>query len=144
MAAALDVEAIVPGEAGPRPSALSGPLGQSGRDVEPGEGVGGRRDRLGARERGLDQRVEMVGLRGEGVGSGLAYPNRLLMKVRRVEPDDAGQGLTMGEARLRRHQGVRMPGRNLDMEAEHAVMADLEGRDSGLLAIARLEPGYGA
>src|SRR3546814_4005406 len=34
-----------------------------------------------------------------------------------------------------------MPGRHLDMIAEHAIVADLERGDSGLLTVAGLQPG---
>ena len=98
--------------------------------------------RGGHRERG--QFLEMRGLGGERMGAGLDHPARLRVEVGRVEADDAGQRLAVGEAAVRRHQPVGVPRRDLDMIAEHGIVADLERRDAGRLAVARLQRRDGA
>ena len=47
----------------------------------------------------------------------------------------------MGKAAVRSHQPIGMARANLDEIAQHAIVADLEARDSRLLAIARLHRG---
>ena len=64
---------------------------------------------------------------------------RLLVQVGRIEADHAGQRLAVGEAAVRRHQPVGVPGRHLDMIAEHRIVPDLQRRDAGRVAISRLE-----
>ena len=59
---------------GRRPAALGRALGQRRGDVEPGERVGGRGDRLGRAQRRLDQLLEMRRFGGERVRAGLADP----------------------------------------------------------------------
>ena len=83
----------------------------------------------------------MLGLDGERVGPGLGDAGRLLVQIGRVEAHHPGQRLAVGEARFRRHQPVGVARRHLDMEAEHGIVADLEHRDAGLVAVARLERG---
>ena len=63
------------------------------------------------------------------------------MQVGRVEADHAGQRLAVGEAAVRRHQPVGVARGDFDMIAEHGIVADLERRDPGRLAVARLERG---
>ena len=80
-------------------------------------------------------------LGGERVAAGLGDAARLFVQVERVEANRAGHRLAMGEAAVRRHQRVGMAGGHLDKIAEHAVVADLERGDAGLVAVARLERG---
>jgi hypothetical protein len=61
-----------------------------------------------------------------------------------VEPHRTGHGLAVGKAAVRRHQPVGVLGRYLDEIAEHAVVADLQRGDTGLVAVFRLQRGDGA
>ena len=95
-------------------------------DVDPGDRLGGRGD---LRRRGDRQRGQLLGVRGLGgerMRAGLDHAARFFVQLGRVEADDAGQRLAMGEAAVGRHQPVGVPGRDLDMIAEHGVVADLE------------------
>src|ERR1700709_2217102 len=78
-------------------------------------------------------------LGGERVRAGLPDLKRELVQRRGVEAGDAGERLAVGEAAVRAHQRVGMFGADLDMIAEHAIVADLEAGDAGLVAVARLE-----
>ena len=66
---------------------------------------------------------------------------RLVVKLGRVEADDAGERLAVGEAAVGRHQLVGMPRGHFDMIAENGVVPDLERADGGRIAIARFERG---
>ena len=98
-------------------------------DVDAGDGFGGRGDlrRRSDGERG--QLLGMRGLGGERVAAGLDHPARFLVQLGRIEADDAGQRLAMGEAAVGAHQLVGMPRRDFDMVAEHGVVADLQRAD---------------
>ena len=105
--------------------------GLARRHVDPRDGLGGRGDlrRGGDRERG--QLLEMRGLRRQRMPAGLDHAARFLVQLGRVEAHDAGQRLAMGEAAVGRHQPVGVPRRDLDMIAEHRVVADLERAIAG-------------
>ncbi len=84
--------------------------------------------------------LEMRGLGGERMGAGLADPQRLLVQIGRVEADDAGQGLAVGEARIRRHQPVGVARRHLDMDSRaHCCAGSSASRCRSRLAVARLQ-----
>ena len=106
---------------GRRPAAFGRALGMAGGDVDPGDGVGGGGDlrRGGERERG--QLLGMRGFGGERVRAGLDHPARFLVQLGRIEADHAGERLAVGEAAVRRHQLVGMPGAKLrhDSRARH-------------------------
>ena len=105
---------------------------------------GGGRDHFGAGQGLAGKRLEMRGFGNERASARLADPERLLVQVRRVEADHAGERLAVGEARFGHHQFVGVAGRHLDVEAEHIVVADLQRGDAGLAAVACLETGYRA
>ena len=131
MAAALDLETGMrrrcrAGTSRPRPRARRAPAATSSRASASAVAAIGSR----AAERGVDQLLEMRLPRRRARGApACATFDRLLVQRGRVEADDAGERLAVGEAavgapsadrrRLRRH---------LDMIAEHAVVADLERR----------------
>ena len=109
----------------------------------PGERVGGsRRSARAAAMACVGQLLEMRGLGGERMGARLRRPGSPAScrsgELKRTTP---GQRLAVGEARFGRHQRVGVPRRHLDMIAEHGIVADLERRDAGRVAIARLERG---
>ena len=83
-------------------------------------------------------------LGGERMTASLDHPARLGMEVGRVEADHAGQRLAVGEARFRHHQPIGMAGADLNVIAEHRIVADFEGRDAGCLAITRFQGSDGA
>ena len=141
MAAAFDLEAGLVGQVRQAPAAFRGAGGVARGNVDPGDRVGGRGDARGGGDGEAGQLLEMGGLGGERVGAGLDHSARLGMEVGRIEADHAGQRLAMGEARIRRHQPVGVPGADLDMIAEHRIVADLERRNAGCLAVARLQRG---
>ena len=60
------------------------------------------------------------------------------MEPQRVEPHRILHRLAVGKAAVGRHQPVSMARCDLDEIAEHAIVADLECRDAGFIAIARL------
>ena len=141
MPPALDLEAGLVGELRRAPSAFGGAVSVAGGDVDAGNGVGGGGD---LRRGGYGEGRQLLGVRGFGgerVGAGLDHPARFLVQLGRIEADHAGQRLAMGEAAVRRHQPVGVPGRDLDMIAEHRIVADLERSDSGRVAIFGLERG---
>ena len=72
-------------------------------------------------------------LGGERVVAGLRDRVASVVQLGRVEADHAGQRLAVGEAGVgdQRVGGARG---DLDMIAEHAVVADLERGDAGLAA----------
>ncbi len=53
VAAALDLETAMLDEVRARPAAFGGALGQAGRDVDPGQGIGGARNGLAGIERAV-------------------------------------------------------------------------------------------
>ena len=116
-------------------------MGVARGDVDAGDGLRGRGD---LRRGGHGQRSQFLGMRGfrgERMRAGLDHAARFLVQLGRVETDDAGERLAMGEAAIRRHQPLGMPGRDLDMIAEHRIVADLERADRRRVAIAGFEPG---
>ncbi len=90
------------------------------------------------------QFFEMGGLGGERVGARLDHPARFGMEIGRIEAHDPGQRLAMGKARVGRHQPVGMPRADFDVIAKNCVVTDLQRRNAGRLAIARLQRGDGA
>ena len=141
MAPGVDLEARLVGQLRPRPAALGGARGMARGDVDPGDRLGGRGDR---RRRGNRQRGQLLGMRGLGgqrVAAGLDHPRRLGVQVGRIEAHHPGQRLAMGEARPAPSAARRACAGNLDMIAEHRIVADLERRDAGRLAVAAFERG---
>ena len=141
VAAALDFQARLVGQVRQAPSALRGAGGMGARNVDTGNRH--RRWRQCA-PRWLCLALPALRnarLRRRAHGLRPRPPAGLGMEVRRIEPDDAGQRLAVGEAAVRRHQPVGMLGGHLDMITEYGIMADLERRDARRFAIARLERG---
>ena len=89
----------------------------------------------------VGQLLGMRGFGGERMRPGLDDAARFLVQLGRVEADHSGQRLAMGEAAVRRHQPVGVPGGDFDVIAEHGVVADLERRNAGRIAIAAFERG---
>ena len=134
VAAALDLEAVVAGEAGPATSRLPPPARRARRRRRAGRAR--RRRRRSARP---GQRRSRSAPRDAPASAASAWapawPTRIACSCRsgalkRTTPARVWRWV---KPEFRRHQRVGMPGRHLDMEAEHAVVADLERRDSGLL-----------
>ncbi len=130
---------------GSAPAAFGRAMGVARRNVDAGDGLCRRGD---LRRRGDRQRGQLLGVRGFGgqrVAAGLDHPARFLVQLGRVEAHDAGQRLAVREAAVRRHQPVGMPGRDLDMIAEHRIVADLQRADRrshrGSALRARQSPG---
>ena len=101
-------------------------MGVARGDIDPGDRLGGGGD---VRRGGDGQRGQLLGVRGFGgerMRSGLDHTARFVMKLGRIESDDAGKRLAMGETAVRRHQPVGMLGRDFDMITQHRVMTDFE------------------
>ncbi len=139
VAAALDLEAWLVGQLRRAPAALGGAMGVAGGDVDAGDGVGGGGDLRCGGDREDGQLLGVRGFGGERMAAGFDHPARLLVQLGRVEADHAGERLAMGEAAVGAHQPVGVPRRDLDMIAEHRIVADLERADAGRIAVARLE-----
>ena len=119
-------------------------MGVGGRDVDPRDRFGCRDDARCGCNCELGQLLHMRGLGRKRVGARLDNAARFLVKFGRVEAHHACQRLTVREAAFGRHQSVGVPGRDLDMIAEHRIVPDLERRDLRRIAIAAFERGDGA
>jgi len=124
------------------PPMLSAPLDreqpETGRNVECRERTGSARDVLGAEHDLLHQLLENLELERKRLVGRLGDRALKRGKLFRHEAHRARQALPEDE---RRHQLRRMRRRHLDIVAEHVVMADLEGRNACVDAIARLQVG---
>ena len=124
------------------PALRGGELGQGGGHVERGERGGGAGGLLGAARHLAHQVVEQLQLdRQRLVGGG----GNLLLQIRQLDggvTHGAGQGLAMDEGGLGpARQLVGLGRRDLDVVAEHVVVADLEGGDAGFRDVAALQVG---
>ena len=126
---------------GRRPAAFGGAVGVARGDVDAGDGLGGRGD---VRRGGDGEAGQLLGVRRLGrerVRARLDHAARFLVKIGRVEADDAGERLAMGEAAVRRHQPVGVLGRHLDMIAEHRIVPDFQRGDACGVAVSSFERG---
>ena len=138
---AFDLEHAIFGYQRPAPAALRCSLGLTCRYVEPGQSLGRVGNRQPRLDRFADQFLKMRLFGGQRMPARFGNPARLFVERQRVEPHGPGHGLAVSEATLGGHQAIGVTRRNFDKVSEHAVVADLERGDPGLVAVLRLQRG---
>ena len=136
MAAATDAQHGAIDQFRGHPAQRRRPFGEGGQGVELGDGRGGVLQRRQHRGEPLQQRFPQHPLAGERT---LACAEHLVLEtfeLRRDEPLGVLDGLATQI--IGRHLG-RLAARQLDEEALHAVVAELELRKAGTGAFARFE-----
>ena len=123
------------------PFAIGRTLGPASRYIDPSQRLCGGGDRF-ARFHDLPAQIlEMRFFCCLRVRPCLRDATCLLVQAERVEPYRARHRLAMGEAAVRRHQRIAMPGRNLDKITKHLVVLDFQRGDTGVLAVLSFQRG---
>ena len=143
MPPADDLETGMIDQRGPRPATLDRAFRQRGGDIQPGQRIGGRGDRLAPVQRSGSQIFEVRGFRRQRMRARLRHLGRDLVQIGRVEAHRPGHRLAVDKAAFGFHQSIGILRCDLDMIAEHAVMLDLQRGDTGTRAIVRLQRGDG-
>ncbi len=141
VAPARHLEHRVIGERGPCPAGFHRAFGKRGGDIKPGQRIGGGGNRRAPGERQRGQFLEMRRFRRQRMRTGLCHFERHFVQVGRVEAHRTRHRLAVGESAPLAQQRVAMPRGHFDMIAKHRIVADLQRRDPGLGAIARLQRG---
>ena len=138
MAALLHVEGAAVIDQRPAPAPGDREIGERGSRVERGEGPRGERQRFGARRHLADEIVEHGELEGERLVGGAGDALLEIAERHGGEAHGARHGLAVDEGGVLQ-QLVGMGAGGLDVVAEHVVVADLQGRYSGVAAIAAFQ-----
>ena len=124
------------------PAAFRGARGVTGGDVDPGDGVGGGGDRAARRRPRARSAPRHARLRRPARGRRPRPPGVASSwrsgELKRTTPASVWRWVKPQSGAISR---VGMPRRDLDMIAEHGVVADLERGDAGRVAVARFERG---
>ena len=138
MAALLHVEGAAVVDQRPAPALGDREIGERGGRVERGEGLRREGQRFGARRHLADEIVEHGELEGERLVGGAGDALLEIAERHGGEAHGARHGLAVDEGGVLQ-QLVGMGAGGLDVVAEHVVVADLQGRYSGIAAIAAFQ-----